>query len=394
MTPLTPLQVASGLVLGVEPAALPRDAPSPLDALEAAVLPALKRAPCLVSFSGGRDSSAVLAVATHVARRHGLPLPVPATNRFRDAPGSDEDEWQERVVSHLGLDDWLRLDHAGELDCVGPVARDVLRRHGLLWPFNAHFHVPLLRAATGGSLLTGIGGDEVLGDGMTTRPLAILTGRERPTRGDLKPVAWTLAPRPLRAAAVRRRHPATFPWLRPTAVATLRRLLADQNAREPLRRRAQLEWRLGFRYLEVGRHSLGLLAADDDVLLAHPLLDPRFAVAVAGVRAPHPYAGRAELMRAIFGDLLPAETIERTTKSQFDEAFWHDSSRAFAARWSGAGVDPVLADADVLRAEWASGSPNPRTYTQLQAAWLAEEGSAGDRVEQPAEVGLDTVPAG
>ncbi len=86
MTTLTQLEIASGLVLGTTPPTpLPSAAVGARQALELAVRPALERAPCLVSFSGGRDSSAVLAVATRVARRHGLPPPVPATNRFRDA---------------------------------------------------------------------------------------------------------------------------------------------------------------------------------------------------------------------------------------------------------------------------------------------------------------------
>ena len=76
---LSPLEVASGLVFGLLPAAeaAPAAGPpeDPLEALEAAVRPALERSPCVVSFSGGRDSSAVLAVATQVARREGLPLP-------------------------------------------------------------------------------------------------------------------------------------------------------------------------------------------------------------------------------------------------------------------------------------------------------------------------------
>jgi hypothetical protein len=41
---------------------------------------------------------------------------------LRDAPAAAEDHWQERVISHMRLDDWLRIDHGGELDCVGPVA--------------------------------------------------------------------------------------------------------------------------------------------------------------------------------------------------------------------------------------------------------------------------------
>ena len=37
-----------------------------------------------------------------------------------------------------------------ELDAVGPYARRALARHGLLWPFNAHFHAPMLEQAAGG----------------------------------------------------------------------------------------------------------------------------------------------------------------------------------------------------------------------------------------------------
>lgn len=393
MSAPSPLETAAGLVLGVDPPTpLPQPAGTPLEALELAILPALERAPCLVSFSGGRDSSAVLAVAAAVARRHGLPAPIPATNRFRDAPGSDEAEWQERVVAHLRLDDWIRLEHDGELDCVGPVASRVLRRHGLLWPFNAHFHVPLLEAARGGSLLTGIGGDELLSEGATTRPLQVLTGLERPERRDPLRIAWALAPRRVRAAVDRGRYPGRFAWLRPEALGAVRSALAEQGAREPLRRRGQLEWRLGFRYLAVGRASLAVLAADAGVEIAHPFLDPAFAAALAALRRPLRVAGRTQLMQAVFGGLLPAETIARRSKSHFDEAFWNESSRAFATGWSGAGVDRELVDVDVLRAEWASERPDPRTYSLLQAAWLADD-SGGERVEEARGVVRHPLPA-
>jgi asparagine synthetase B (glutamine-hydrolysing) len=389
----SPLETAAGLVLGIDPPTpLPQPPGTPLEALELAILPALRRPPCLVSFSGGRDSSAVLAVAAAVARRNGLQAPVPATNRFPNAPGSDEAEWQERVVAHLRLDDWIRLEHDAELDCVGPVASRVLRRHGLLWPFNAHFHVPLLEAARGGSLLTGIGGDELLSEGATTRPLQVLIGLERPERRDALRIAWALAPRRLRAAVDRRRHPGRFPWLRPDALDAVRRALAEQGAREPLRRRGQLEWRLGFRYLAVGRASLAVLAADAGAEIAHPFLDPGFAAALAALRRPLRIAGRTQLMQAVFGGLLPAETIARRSKSHFDEAFWNESSRAFATGWSGAGVDRELVDVGVLRAEWASERPDPRTYTLLQAAWLADD-SAGERLEEARDVVRHPLPA-
>ncbi len=56
---LTPLEIASGMVLAPSrPRRLPRLGPgaTPRSAFEAAILRALRRPPCLVSFSGGRDS--------------------------------------------------------------------------------------------------------------------------------------------------------------------------------------------------------------------------------------------------------------------------------------------------------------------------------------------------
>ena len=68
-------------------AAAGRPAGTALAALEAAIMPALLRSPCLVSFSGGRDSSAVLAVAARLARGAGLADPIPITIRVPAARG-------------------------------------------------------------------------------------------------------------------------------------------------------------------------------------------------------------------------------------------------------------------------------------------------------------------
>ena len=147
---LSRFEIATGMIHGAhsERSSLPDpDGSTPLRALQQELLPALLRPPCMVSFSGGRDSSAVLAAAVALARREGLPPPIPVTNVFPEAPDTDEHHWQERVVRHLGLTDWVRLQHTDGLDLLGPYAQRVLQRHGLLWPFNVHFHVPLLEAA-------------------------------------------------------------------------------------------------------------------------------------------------------------------------------------------------------------------------------------------------------
>ena len=371
---LTPLEVASGLVFGLTPThPVPMEVVGePIDAFERAILPALQRPPCIVSFSGGRDSSAVLAAAVRVARREGLPLPIPLTNRFPAVKDSHESDWQERVVAHLGLDDWLKPEFTDELDCVGPVATSVLRRHGLLWPFNAHFHVPHLEAAPGGSVLTGIGGDEILSSSSWARARVVLSGRARPQLRDVLRVGFLAAPPLVRRAVLRRRAPFEYSWLRPRAHRAVSAAWAAHGASEPFAWEAQFGWRLRFRYLHVGLTSLALLADDASVRIVHPFTDAAFSAALARLPKRRRYADRTAAMRLLFGDLLPDDVLARTTKSSFDEAFWSDWSRALAADWSGAGADRELVDVEALREEWSSPDPDPRSFTLVQAAWLAE----------------------
>jgi hypothetical protein len=363
MSPLGELDVATGIVLGAAPGPprLPVAPPDPVAALEAAVLPALLRGRCLVSFSGGRDSSAVLAVATHVARREGLPDPVPATNRAPGAVAAEESAWQEAVVAHLGLSDWVRLSWTDELDAVGPVARDVLARHGLLWPFNCHFHQPLLAAASGGTLLTGIGGDE------------LFMAACRPGRGGSRPArarraAFARAPYGVRRAVLRRRGRADFPWLTDAGRRAAAARFAAHDAAEPLGAAARLAWACGQRAMTVGTASLGAIAAAEGAAIAHPLLDPRLWSAVAGAVGARGYETRTAGMRALVGHLLPGELIARADKATFDEVFCGPASRAAAAGYDGAGASPRLVDAPALRRHFASPDPWPQALLLLQAA--------------------------
>ena len=381
MTVLTALELATGILFGDsgEPAAplppLPRGQGARA-ALENACTAALQRGPCLVSFSGGRDSSLVLAAAANAARREGLALPVPVTNRFASVAHSHESDWQELLVAKLGLTDWVRLELSDELDVVGELATRGLRRHGLLWPFNAHFHAPLLELASGGTLLTGIGGDELLGSSRWAHPLAVLSGSVRPRPRDVARLGLIAAPPRLRTVALARRAPEVFPWLRPAAARALGRAWAADQAREPMRLAVRLRRLPQRRALRVGLGSLDLLAADAGAAIAHPLLDPRVLAAVAAAGPRGGWIDRTHAMRALFAGLLPAELLARSSKAHFDGAFWGPGARRFAASWQGEAIESGVVDPSALARLWAGPEPDAHTFLLLQAAWLERHGQA------------------
>jgi asparagine synthase (glutamine-hydrolysing) len=321
------------------------------------------------------DSSVVLAVAAHVARREGLPAPVPITSRFPDLEETDEAQWQERVIDHLGLDDWLRLEWEDELDVLGPIATTVLRRHGLLFPWNSFFHYPILERAAGGSVLTGIGGDHIfklVGRWFAAR---LLYARRRPRKGEGRRLVYELSPRPLRYAIDRRdTFVDLFQWIRTSQRRAIRHALADWFSRAPLRNdRALREWWWPSRTLQCGTASLGALAGDFGTLIAHPLTDPGLlrALAQTGGAAGIGGGSRGRGVKFLVGDLLPRETLDRQTKTTFDGAYWSGPARAFVNRWDGSGLNPDHVDIDALRREWSKERPFPQSYIQLQRAWLS-----------------------
>ena len=128
--------IDAGYPFGFAPAGSSRAAglDSPGAALRAALLTALRRPPCLVAFSGGRDSSLLLAVAAELAGQAGLRAPVAFTLRYPGDPAAAECGWQELVMRHLrarGLAvEWERRAIRDELDLIGPLAAPVLRGHG------------------------------------------------------------------------------------------------------------------------------------------------------------------------------------------------------------------------------------------------------------------------
>jgi hypothetical protein len=346
---------------------------TPREALEEVVLAALQRPPCLVSFSGGVDSSTVLAVAAHAARREGLALPIPATNRFPGLVEAEETDWQKRVVDHLELDDWIRLEWRDELDIVGPVATRLLARHGILVPFNSHFHYPLLEQAARGSLLTGFGGDELFGR-VDRAVLADILFRHRlPHAHDLPALLGDLAPRRARTiAGVLRRPYRDFSWLRPGSRRRLAWADTAWDMHEPLRwDRSLCEWWWPTRMLQCCLASMRVMAADFEVLIESPLAAPSVLAACALAGGAVGLGSRPHALQAIVGDLLPGAILTRGSKASFSGAFWRRHAREFVAEWDGRGIDPKHVSATALRAEWATPTPDAHSFVQLHLAWLA-----------------------
>jgi asparagine synthetase B (glutamine-hydrolysing) len=380
---VSPLEASAGFALGWERGGRIRygEPRSPLAALELAVEPHVLRGPCMVAFSGGRDSSLVLAAAVRAAARLGAEPPVPVSVRYPGRPETDEREWQELVVHHLGVDDWLRIEVGDDLDVVGPLAQRALAAEGPLFPANSYTTLPLLEPAAGGSLLFGLGGDELLGRLRWAHLYDLLARRRRPDRRDPGRLAATVLPGALRA----RIAPATgsvageLAWLRPAAQAELRRR-EQRDAAEPVLWARAVRRAAHHRGLVLSAGLLRRLCERESVTAGIPLLDPLFVGALARAGGPTGFGSRTAAMSAIAGDALPRALIERRTKAGFNRAFFASYSRTFAENWSGGGVDESLVDPEALRAEWLRPVPDFRTAMLLQAAWLDQRrADAGER---------------
>jgi asparagine synthase (glutamine-hydrolysing) len=340
------------------------------------MLPALSRPPCKVAFSGGRDSSAILAIATYVARRHGLHDPIPLTFRYEEYPRTWEDEWQELMVRHLDIRDWEIVAIRAEFDVLGPTARDTLHRHGLFWPPNSYTMMPMFQAARGGSLLTGRGGDEVFHSLVKVKKMTpIQIVRSLPPHRALM-VGLVNYALPLRWKILAQYHRGLrFPWLRPAARREVRRRFVENSAQFQTGNRHPLERLDDSRYLELSRGTTSALAYDTNVELVEPFVDRRFFRAIMSETPEEGFPSRNAALQFYLGDLLPAAVAQRTSKAVHTESFWGPDSRDFAKGWDGTGLDPSLIDPDVLRSHWLRPRPDMRSAIPIQAAWLASRDS-------------------
>ena len=284
---LTALEIASSEILGTVPLQFPSWLnQSPVAALEGVLLAALQREPCCVTFSGGRDSSLLLALIMHIARREGLSEPVVLTVRFPNSQLSGESEWQELVIEHVGAKRWEIIQQSYEIELIGDLALQIRRRHGLLYPPNTHFFVPLLQFAKGGVIVTGQAGDDLLLGWQARRVADLLARRRQPWRGDLKALARATMPRTVRrpiamTRAARRASDDGLQWLRPSVAAHLARAQARERVDQPRSWDAWVRWRAAWRGRALSRENEAMLAAEADVEMVHPFQDPGVIASLA-----------------------------------------------------------------------------------------------------------------
>lgn len=345
--PLTALEIAYGSALdtadaptrawsragrpsaATSAADMARRAQAAYQALADAVRPALAGGHCLVSFSGGMDSSFVLAVAAAVARTDGLPPPVPIILRFTDAPRADETARQAAVLGALRdngpLGEPLVLTIGEELDFCGPVALRMLDLVGPQVPANMYTHLPLLEAAAGGTLLTGFGGDQLIG------------GHGRRFRHRTR----ALAALPLGVESALR-PPADLPWLRPPAQRRCYELLTARRRWRLLPARQRLIREAGSRFTQVALAGVERLADHCHARVGHPLFDPTFLARLGDLLDVLPPIRRTPLFHLLAGDRQPAVVTEQHPKAVLSEAFQRSATREATAHF-----DPDQLPADV-----------------------------------------------
>lgn len=351
---------------------------SPREALEEILAEALGAQPCIITFSGGRDSSALLAVALKVARSRGLPEPTAFTLRFPGIADAEETSWQQLVVDHLKPRTWdvVEVDPSSA-EFLGPVGTASLSTHGLLWPPALHLDTGWLGRARGATVITGEGGDEILGPRRATT-LRTLLGAIRHQSSQLGPsllreAAKEVAPARVRAAGAERRLSTLgyLNWLRDPWRTQALHDIAEFTTSE------RWSWAEAVRShprctaLLLGLRNRDWLAATFGARFVHPFLRSNFVDAIARHGGSLGYAGRTAAMRELFGDLLPDAVLSRSTKAAFNTTFHGPATRAFAQRWNGAGVDPAVVDVEVLRSSWLAERVHPGTTALLQTAWLA-----------------------
>ena len=329
-------------------------------------------------FSGGRESSVWLAMATRYARCHGHDDPVPMTLRYPGLASTEQLRVQELVIAQLGLSDWQRVEPDDNLDLIGPIAAEALRLTGPFWPPNAYLMAPLIQAARDGVfvLMTGISDFFAW---WRWAPLAgVLSGHRRPRSRDVALLGAMLTPVAVRARAARRqRMPPPLPWLRPAAERQALALLTERQAAVPVRFDHAATTQITHRCFTGAAGTFRALGEAFGTTTELPLSRSGAVGSLAGAGGWRGFGEQRAMLERLAGDFLPPDLLARRPTPDLGPIFFGEPSREFAGNWTGAGLDKSVVDTEALRRNWLSDRPDPRTACLLQYAWLAEQLASG-----------------
>ncbi|MGD9793299.1 MAG: asparagine synthase-related protein [Acidimicrobiia bacterium] len=333
-----------------------------------------------VLFSGGVDSSLLLALATKVARERGLAEPTAITYRY-DAPGSAIDvHYQECAIAHIRATNWAVLER-GTAELIGPDAAAAIATVGVLQPAPSHVHLAAFdlarQAGPSPVVMTGEGGDETFAAQNCTIPRSLAAYTLRHSRQPRQVLArYRAASRWVFDSG---RPPSVtkwFPWLTPEGMSEVKRRRLFPARPPAFRRLTAVDRRQRRGYAVDGIAQMSRLADSRGVELVHPLLEDEFVTALTRQLPVRWFTSRSTLIGHLWPGLLPAEVLYRTSKGEFTDAYFGSACREFAARWTGDSLASPYIDNERLRASWLGDQPWPSAHL-LQVAWASECGLIG-----------------